>query len=464
MTDDATLAAHWQDRLTELALAHRVPGASLAVLRPDGGTGDGDVVEAVHGVLSHATGVEVTPDSVFQIGSISKVWTTTLLMQLADEGKLTVDRPVAELVPDLRLATPELTAAVTVRHLLTHTSGIDGDVFTDTGRGDDCVAAYVARLSGVAVNHPLGATLSYCNSGFVLAGRVVEVLTGQTWDEALGERLIRPLGLAETCTLPEEAVLRRAAVGHIGRAGEQPEPTPVWGLPRSAGPAGLIVASARDVLAFARMHLRDGCAPDGTRLLSTGAVAAMREPQAEIPGAAAYPHAWGLGWALGEWDGEPVIGHDGNTVGQSACLRVLPEHGVAVALLMNGGETKGLVEDLLPEVVADVAGVSVPAPPRPPAHPPAVDSTRHLGTYERAGQRCEVLDRDGELVLRTTSTSELVELHPDPVHEYPMIALAEDRYLLWVPESAAWSTVTFYRLDDGSPYLHFGTRATPKVA
>ena len=72
-----------------------------------------------------------------------------------------------------------------MRHLLTHTSGIDGDVFTDTGRGDDCLEKYVELLADVAQNHPLGATWSYCNSGCSLLGRVIEKLTGKTWDQAM---------------------------------------------------------------------------------------------------------------------------------------------------------------------------------------------------------------------------------------------------------------------------------------
>ncbi|HEY3472899.1 MAG TPA: serine hydrolase, partial [Amycolatopsis sp.] len=254
--------AHWRRRLAELARKHRVPGATLGILRGD------DEVVASFGVLNKTTGVEVTDDSVFQIGSISKVWTATVAMQLVDEGLLSLDAPIADVLPELRLADPDVTKKVTLRHLLTHTSGIDGDVFTDTGRGDDCVEKYVAVLDQAAQTHPLGATLSYCNSGFILIGRVIEKLTGKTWDAALRERLFTPLGLTRTGTLPEEALLFRAAMGHVATGDEDPEPAPVWGLPRSAGPAGLITASASDVLAFARLHLTGGLGPDGTRLLS----------------------------------------------------------------------------------------------------------------------------------------------------------------------------------------------------
>src|SRR5207248_10825591 len=143
--------------------------------------------------------------SLFQIGSMSKVWTATLVMQLADEGHLDLDAPLASLIPDLKLP-GDLASSVTLRHLLTHTSGIDGDVFTDTGRGDDCLEKYAALLADAAQNHPLEATWSYCNSGYVLAGRVIEKLTGGTWDAAIKERLVAPLGMTHTGTLPEEAL------------------------------------------------------------------------------------------------------------------------------------------------------------------------------------------------------------------------------------------------------------------
>src|SRR5262249_19525399 len=156
---------------------------------------------------------------------------------------------------------PDVAETVTMRHLLTHTSGIDGDVFTDTGRGDDCLEKYVASLESAAQNHPLGATWSYCNSGFSMAGRVIEKVTGGTWDAAIQERIIRPLGLRHTGTLPEEVLLHRAAVGHVGEAGEEPVRAPfAWGLPRSAGPAGLISATVGDVLTWARVHLNGGAA------------------------------------------------------------------------------------------------------------------------------------------------------------------------------------------------------------
>ncbi|GAB3157781.1 serine hydrolase [Amycolatopsis stemonae] len=449
--------AHWRRRLAELARKHRVPGAALGIARGD------DQVLTSFGVLNKTTGVEVTDDSVFQIGSITKVWTATVAMQLVDEGLLRLDAPIADVLPELKLADADVTKQVTLRHLLTHTSGIDGDVFTDTGRGDDCVEKYVGLLDQAAQTHPLGATLSYCNSGFVLTGRVIEKLTGKTWDAALRERLFTPLGLTRTGTLPEEALLHRAAVGHVAPGDGEPQPAPVWGLPRSAGPAGLITASTADVLAFARLHLTGGLGPDGSRLLSAESAAAMTEAQAEMPDKDTLGDSWGLGWIRFAWDGHRLIGHDGNTIGQSAFLRILPEQDLAVTLLTNGGSAHDLYEELYSEIFAELAGVAMPSPLEPPVPAPAVDATEFLGVYERESVRIEVLERDEKLWLRTTVTGALAELMPETTTEDELVPIGPNHFAHSPAGMRGWVSVTFYTLPTGERYLHSGVRATPKV-
>ena len=458
-------AAHWQRRLSALAKRHKVPGAALGILRLRPGQPD-ELAQAAYGLLNADAGIEATTDSVWQIGSISKVWTATLAMQLADEGLLDLDAPVRDYLPELQLADPEAAKSVTMRHLLTHTSGIDGDVFTDTGRGDDCVEKYVELLADVKQNHPLGVTWSYCNSGFALAGRVIEKLTGLTWDTALRDKILTPLGLAHTVTLPEEALLFRAAVGHVEADGRQ-RLAPVWMLPRSVGPAGLICSTPADVLTFARMHLAGGLAADGTRVLSADGARQMTELQAEVPDKYVLGDSWGIGWIRFGWDGRRVIGHDGNTIGQSAFLRVLPEAGpdqpaLAVALLTNGGHAHDLYQELYAEIFAELAGVTMPDPISPPATPVAASIDPHLGTYERAGVRMEVLPGDDRPILRTTVVGPLAEITPDPVTEYPMTPLSPELWVVREPEAQSWVPVTFYQLPTGEKYVHFGARATPK--
>ncbi|GHC83137.1 hypothetical protein GCM10007079_23980 [Nocardiopsis terrae] len=391
---------HWRGRLAELAERHGVPGAQLGILRTGPAPGGaGELVQVEHGVLNTGTGHPVTAGSVFQIGSITKVLTATLVMGLVDEGALTVDTRIAEVLPELRLAEPGPAAGLTVRHLLNHTSGIDGDVFTDTGRGDDVLERYVAELAGAVVIHPLGATFSYCNSGFPLLGRVVEKVTGLTWDEAMRERLFTPLGLTRTGTLPEEALLHGAALGHV---------------------VGL---------------------PDPYTL----------------------GDSWGLGWIRYGWDGHRLLGHDGNTIGQAAFLRLLPRAGLAVVLLTNGGQTRDLYQELYGEVFDAVAGVRIQEPLTPPREPSAATGTLPRSVYENASQRLEVLEDARGRVLRMTALGPLAELEPEPVRECPMVPVGPGRYAVRPGGQRTWAALTLYILATGEEYAHFGGRALPLV-
>jgi hypothetical protein len=294
-----------------------------------------------------------------------------------------------------------------------------------------------------------------------LAGRVIEKLTGSTWDVAVRERLFAPLALKHTVTLPEEALLHRAAVGHFGD--DEAAPAPVWGLPRSAGPAGLITATAADVLGFARLHLTGGLAPDGTRVLGPESAAAMAAFQTELPDKHSLGDSWGLGWIRYDWDGHRLIGHDGNTIGQSAFLRLLPEQGLAVALLTNGGGTRDLYQDLFREIFAELADVAMPAPPAPPAEPVTVDFEPYLGTYQRAGALLEVFRVEDTARLRLTVTGPLAELMPETVREYLLVPVEPGLFMVRDPHGQGWLVVTFYALATGEEYLHFGGRATPKT-
>ncbi len=123
----------------------------------------------------------------------------------------------------------------------------------------------------------------------------------------------------------------------------------------------------RELVRFGRMFLADGVAEDGTRVLPGGTFAAMREPQVRLPEVGALlPYAWGLGLMFFDWDGVAVVGHDGNTVGQRTCWRVVPGHDVVVAVTTNGGDAVALIDDVLSAVLAEVTGMSVPARPTPP--------------------------------------------------------------------------------------------------
>ncbi|MGW5049533.1 serine hydrolase domain-containing protein [Actinokineospora sp. NPDC004072] len=393
----------WRQRLDGLRERHRVPGAQVGVLALGGDAGDADVRVAASGITSLATGVEVTPDTLFQYGSITKVWTTTLVMQLVDDGEITLDTPVVEVLPDFRIADPGHGDAITVRHLLTHTSGITGDLFTDTGDGDECLQRYVDALADAPSTTAPGGPLSYCNAGFVVAGRIVEVLRGMAWDDAVAAHLARPLGLRHVITRTKEAPLFRTAVGHVLDADRAVVPASRWVLPRSTGPAGLITGSAGDLLRFTAMHLRDG-----DDVLSARSARAMRTPQVDLTGVSTVHKAWGLGWRIAEWTGEggPVrcVEHGGQTIGQNARLTAFPDLGFAFCVLTNAAGGPALADEVEALIGAEL-GLT---PPRPLVQAGG-DLTPLLGVYETAMTRCTLArGDDGQVRL------EVVAIDPTP--------------------------------------------------
>lgn len=365
------------EQLPALIEKYDVPGAAVAVLA------GGQVIDRAAGVLSKSTGVEATVDSVFQIGSITKVWTATLVMQLVDEGKVDVDATVQTYLPEFEIGDKDAAAAITVRQLLNHTAGFEGDIFTDTGVGDDAVQKYLEVLHDVPQLLPPGEQFSYNNAGYCVLGRLVEVLREKSYDACLRDHLFTPLGLTHSATGPYEAILFRAAVGHIPSDAEGTlAPAPMWALVRSNSPAGSMLAMRpRDLLSFAAMHMSDGVAADGTRVLESSTVAAMQRSQVTLPDLGLMGTHWGLGWELFETPGGVLVGHDGNTIGQSAFLRTLPDKGVAVSVLTNGGDAFSLYRDIVSHVLAELGDLELPALPEPPAAPEAIDATRYLGTY-----------------------------------------------------------------------------------
>lgn len=464
----STLATH--------ATRRGVPAASVAVVV------DGEIVEHAVGLLSTATRVEATTDSVFQIGSITKVWTATLVMQLVDEGLVDLDAPIRRYVPEFAVGDESAAAAITVRQLLSHRSGFEGDIFTDTGRGDDAVEKYIALLADAAQIFPPGALFSYSNAGYVLLGRMIELLRGSTWEEALLAHIATPLGLETVSPSPYEAILHRVAVGHLdvddgdGGAGE-PQPAPFWAMARSNEPAGSMLAmSAHDLAVFARAHLRAAAGKTADEegapapLLSRDAAIAMRTAAVRLPRLAGMGAAWGLGWEI-DRDGEnPLYGHDGNTVGQSSFLRIAPDAGVAVVLLTNGGDGAGLFHDVADELLRTLTGEGLPAAPTPPAASDASagsadadDVDGYLGVYGNSTMELEVSRDDaGRLWLEQRPTPELLALGAQPSTD-ELVRFEDGSLIVQERKSGMHMVLAFLEpaSDGRASYIHFG-RAVPR--
>jgi CubicO group peptidase (beta-lactamase class C family) len=449
------------ERLAKLAEQCNVVGASVAIQQGD------RIIEAATGKTNVRTGVEVTTDTIFQIGSISKTYTATLILQLVDEGLLDLDAPVQKVLPEFSVADKDAAATITTRQLLSHTSGVDGDVFDDFGRGDECVERYVAGMSTLAQTQPVGAFFSYCNAGYVLLGRIVEKLRGCGWDAALRTHLLEPLGLTDTVTLPEEAILRRAAIGHLPTGEDKSaEPAPVWHLSRALGPAGVIAAPAHEVLAFARMHLDEGRAASGAQVLSPAAAKTMRELAVTLPDPYTLGDAWGLGWILYKLAPPLVFGHDGATIGQQAYLRIVPDADLAVCLLTNGLGGGALFDALVRPLLGELAGASLTEVPTPPAVAPQVDRQAFVGEFERSGVRMTISrDEADELWLDTEATGPLASISPkEPARQ--LAVLDESTLLTAEADPRIGHHIALKFLEPtpaGYRYVHLGGRATPRV-
>ena len=232
------------DALVAAMQAHQVPGVAIGLLA------GGREEHATFGTASLSSMRPVTPETLFQIGSLTKTFTSTAIWRLIDEGSLALDAPVRTYIPELTLMDADVAAEVTVANLLDHTAGWYGDEGFDTGDTDDAIARYVTeRLPQLPQLFPLGAYFSYSNAAFTLLGRLLEVTTGTAYNAALEHLLLAPLGLKDTLLDHDAVRMCPYADGHValpinGHPALTVQ-TPLW-LPRAVDPAGGIWATTRD--------------------------------------------------------------------------------------------------------------------------------------------------------------------------------------------------------------------------
>jgi CubicO group peptidase (beta-lactamase class C family) len=417
---------------------------------------DGDqTVDLVTGVTNCETGVAVTPDTLFQIGSITKVFTATLVMRLVDQGKIDLDAPVRRYLPSFQLSDESAAETVTSRHLINHSSGMVGDYLADHGPGDDCLERYVAALKEHEYVHDPGLMFSYSNAGFTVAGRVIEAVCERPFDEVFTDELLNPLGLRFTTVLPEQMLRYRYAVGHNAAGTSAPAVPPSVLVGRYSVPAGgRTSASAADVLRFVKMHIDMGRASDGSTMVSEAGIKAMRTPTLPLLG---YENSHiGLGWLVADWGGELSLFHTGGTIGQLAFVCVLPDRPFAVCLLTNSDTGGQLWQELGSWVFKTLAGIEMPKVPKPPAVPPSIDLAPYAAVYERLTQRFDVEAKGDHLRVTITTSG---HLGADSTLDVEFWPIDESRFYAKVGD--AESIMTFVEPDGGGRprYLHYGSRA-----
>ncbi|MFF0700205.1 serine hydrolase domain-containing protein [Streptomyces tendae] len=390
-------------RLVELAGKHDVVGASAALWH------DGTLVTAEAGTVNVDTGAPVLPNTLFAAGSVTKVFTASLAMTLVDEGLLELDAPVRTYLPDFRLANPERSAAITVRMLLNHSSGLPGDYMPDLPPGDDVLERLMRELATLPVTGTPGVRWSYSNMGMGTLGRIIEVITGEEYHVALRTRVLQPLGLNATADA-EELLLLSTAVGHTvdpatGKASRVPR-LRAW--PEN-GPAGSrLWLDIEALIGLGRMHI-DGMSPDGRRILSPTSLHQMRAPQFDdYWGCFPMYVNYGLGWAIAREGDDPVLVHGGANFGMHSNLYVIPEQKAVLAVLTNSTTGHQLYTELCETLLEEHFGVRSPAPTYPPEPRVEVDNEQFTGVYRSPNGEVSVEVHDGQLHLRTTPSPELV--------------------------------------------------------
>ena len=356
-----------------------IPGAQVAI------SFRGTRLTAAAGTLSVRTGLPVTGNSLFQIGSITKLFTTVLVLQLVDDGLVQLTDRVTDHVPEFTLANHALAEEVRIIDLLQHRGGFDGDYFTDGGRGADAPQALIADLASSEMFFPPGEQFAYSNAGMVVLGRLIEHHRETDYLTAVRERLYAPLGMQYAVTLPEEAILHGTAVGHTRDADGNPVVMPSWQLPMSAAATGAALTMSMDSLTrLGEMLLNGGTSHTGHRILSPELATLMGEREFGLPVASSAGEGFGVGAFTFAYDGATAFGHDGQTVGQVAGFRVVPQADLVIAIATNRENTTAFTEAVIDFALqrwCDAAVVPDPPLPDPPLPPDARFVSGHYANH-----------------------------------------------------------------------------------
>jgi CubicO group peptidase (beta-lactamase class C family) len=366
-----------------LARKHQVPGAQFAIYH------GGSTIAHEIGELEFGTSLRVTRDAAFPIGSITKLFTATVAMILVADGDVNLDAPIRDHVPELG----DLGAMISLRQLLSHTSGLAESSGMEEKSSSSLRHYIVEHVCGRDLVRLPGTGFSYSNPGYIVAGRLIEAVTGMSWSEAVESILLRPLGIEPAFVNPPGTIpsRRRVATGHsVNTAVGRIRPVRQELVPAFA-PVGGLAVSAVDLVKLGLIHV----APGRSEVLPAAYARQMRRavPRADPFGLA---DGWGPGLAVYWHQPAEWVGHDGNASGISCYVRINPADGWIVALTSNSNTGVGLWQ----EFQAELARAGVP-----------INLRGCAGQYANGDIQCTVkagsdgavyLSADGEKFVRLT--------------------------------------------------------------
>jgi CubicO group peptidase (beta-lactamase class C family) len=457
MATEAELRA----QVSVLANELEVPGVAVGVV-----SGDDDHA-ALHGVTSVEDPLPVDENTLFQNVSTGKTYTSTAILRLVERGEMDLDAPVRTYVPELKLKDDQVARDVTLLHLLNHTAGWDGDLFENTGEGDDALDRYVARMATIEQVTPLGATVSYNNASLGLAGKALEHVTGKVYEDVIRELVFEPLGMSRNYYFAKEIMTYRFAQGHKQNQDGSIEVTRPWELGRYGNPMGGAVTTVADQLTWARFHMGDGTAKDGTRVLSEQMLRRMQQPTVECPGNA-LGDAVGISWLLRDVEDLRVVAHGGDTSGQHSTFEMVPAKRFAVTSLTNCGPNGGEFNERITRWAFEAyLGVEVKDP-----EPLRLDDdvlAEYAGRYETIAAIADLTAADGLLIIDVTIRPEVLEQLGEDAADEPPVPIGilpgdGDRYI--VPEGPAKGMKGYFTRDESGKIdgIHLGGRYAERVS
>ena len=448
MPSRAERFASLKDRVEDWRDELHVPGCVFGV------SVDGERFTGGRGITSVDNPLSVTDATTFQIGSITKTFTATALMMLAEQGKLNLKDRVRRYLPEFRVRDSDASEQVTIEQTLTHLAGWAGDVFTDTGMGDEALGRYVEGMEFYAQLAPVGTVFSYNNAAFCVSGRIIEVVAGQRYEDVIRDMILQPLGMESATFFPHEAMLRRFAVGHLVLEGEARVLSP-WAIPRGMNPAGGISCHIHDLLRYAEFHLGDG---DG--LLKAKSLSDMRRERARIN---AYMGAVGLSWIMNSHGGKRVIWHTGGTNGQNAVLSLAPDLGFALGMMTNGSGGGRLHDRFNKAALREFCGIAIPEPA--PIASTVDELAPYVGVYRGIMREIELWLDGGELLAEIREIGDFPTDRELSAPEPATVARCGEDQILVVAGEHEGMRGDFIRDDAGEiQYLRFGSRINRRVS
>jgi CubicO group peptidase (beta-lactamase class C family) len=415
--------------ITEQLAAWEVPGCAVAAVR------DGQVeLVGGWGLRDREAGLPVTQDTLFAIGSTTKAFTATTVGALVDDGLLEWDRPLRDYVPGIRLHDPFVSDRLTIVDLLSHRSGLPRHDLTWVGQPDRSRAEIARSLRFLPLSRDLRQEFQYCNLGYLVAGHVVEELSGVSWEDFTRARLLEPLGMRRTNLSVDEMLADADHAAAYDRMSGPIVPVPQRPLPAMA-PAGAINSSAADMARWLLAQLAGGQL-DGTTVMSAGTAKRQLTPHMVTPSAEGMPgiiqYAYGLGWVIGRYRDHKSAMHDGGIDGFTTSCMLLPDDGIGVVVLTNssaammhvvvafrvldellGAEPLDVFGYLKPRFDAAKAGAGEAKAARRvvPGAPAARPLSAYAGEYVHQGYGTLAVTLDGDALRPSLGTMELRLVH-----------------------------------------------------